>query len=254
MARSHRLPWRVLAGLLLAALGLTLGWLWFRDSSFAAVERVPVTGTGSSESQQVREALESAGLQLSTLRVDEEALQQAVEPFASVADLRIRADFPHDLLVEVIEHEPVAAVKTGGSTVPATGGGMLLDGVRAEDLPSVTTKAPLDGRRVTDDRTLAALRVAAAAPLELRGRAERLTFGPAGLTLELNEGPKLIFGSGGDAETKWRAAARVLAEESSRGATYLDLRVPTLVAAGGVGPIEPEPTPDPSAVTSNPQP
>jgi cell division protein FtsQ len=254
MARSHRLPWRVLAGLLLAVLGLTLGWLWFRDSSFAAVERVTVTGSGSSESRQVREALETTGLQMSTLRVDEEALEQAVEPFASVAGVRIRPDFPHDLIVEVIEHEPVATVKTGGSSLPATGGGLLLDGVRAEDLPSVTSKAPLDGRRVTDARTLAALRVAAAAPLELRTRAERLTFGPGGLTLELSDGPDLIFGSGGDAKTKWRAAARVLADESSGGATYLDLRVPNLVAAGGVGPIEPEPTPDPSAVTSNPQP
>jgi cell division protein FtsQ len=254
MARSHRLPWRVLAGLLLAALGLTLGWLWFRDSSFAAVERVTVTGSGSSESRQVREALESTGLQMSTLRVDEQALRQAVEPFASVAGLQIRTDFPHDLIVEVVEHEPVATVKTGGSSLPATGGGLLLDGVRAEDLPTVTSKAPLEGRHVTDDRTLAALRVAAAAPAELRARAERLTFGRGGLTLELSNGPDLIFGSGGDAETKWRAAARVLADESSGGATYLDLRVPKLVAAGGVGPVEPEPTPDPTAVTSNPQP
>ena len=254
MARLNRLPWRVLAGLLLTAVGLTLGWLWFRDSSFAAVERVTVTGSGSSESRQVRKALESAGLQMSTLRVDEELLEQAVDPFASVAGLRVRADFPHDLDVEVIEHEPVATVETGGSRLPATGGGLLLDGVRAEDLPSVTTKAPLDGRRVSDERTLAALRVAASAPLELRARAERLTFGPAGLTLELSNGPDLIFGSAGEARTKWRAAARVLAEDSAGGATYLDLRVPKLVAAGGVGPIEPEPTPDPSAVTSNPQP
>src|SRR5918999_2776019 len=249
MARSHRLPWRVLAGLLLAGIGLTLGWLWFRDSSFAAVERVTVTGSGSSESRDVRAALETAGMGMSTLRVDESALEDAVEPFASVAGLRVRADFPHDLLVEVIEHEPVATVKTGGSNLPATGGGLLLDGVRAEDLPSVASKSPLDGRRVSDTRTLSALRVAAAAPLELRARAERLVFGPAGLTLELSDGPDLIFGSGGDAGAKWRAAARVLAEDSSAGATYLDLRVPNLVAAGGGGPVEPEPTPDPGAVT-----
>jgi cell division protein FtsQ len=254
MARSRRLPWRLLAGVLLAATGLALGWLWFRDSTFAAVERVTVTGSGSSERAQVRDALESAGREMSTLRVDEAALKQAVEPFASVAGLRIRADFPHDLRVEVIEHEPVATVRTGGSSLPATGGGLLLDGVRAGDLPSVTTKAPLDGRHVSDERTLAALRVAAAAPRELRARAERLVFGPGGLTLELSNGPDLIFGSDGDAGTKWRAAARVLADASSSGATYLDLRVPTLVAAGGVGPIEPEPTPDPSAVPSNPQP
>jgi cell division protein FtsQ len=254
MARSNRLPWRVLAGLLLAAVGLALGWLWFRDSSFAAVERVTVTGSGSSEQAEVRAALETAGMQMSTLRVDERALERAVEPFASVAGLRVRADFPHDLRVEVIEHEPVATVRTGGSSVPTTGGGLLLDGVRAADLPTVTTKSPLDGRRVSDERTLAALRVAAAAPPELRARSERLFFGAGGMTLELDDGPELIFGSGGDARAKWTAAARVLAESSSAGATYLDLRVPKLVAAGGVGPIEPEPTPIPTAVPSNPQP
>jgi cell division protein FtsQ len=254
MARLNRLPWRALAGILLTVLGLTLGWLWFRDSSFATVERVTITGSGSSEREQVRAALEAVAAGMSTLRVDERALEDAVEPFASVAGLRIRPDFPHELRIEVIEHEPVATVKTGASSVPATGGGLLLDGVRAGDLPLVTTSAPLDGRHVSDERTLAALRVAAAAPPRLRARATRLFYGPAGMTLDLRAGPDLIFGSDADARAKWLAAARVLADSSSAGATYLDLRVPKLVAAGGVGPVEPEPTPTPTVVPSNPQP
>jgi cell division protein FtsQ len=254
MARLNRLPWRVLAGILLALCGLVLGWLWFRDSSFAAVERVTITGSGSSEQAQVRAALETTASGMSTLRVDEHALERVVEPFASVAGLRIRPDFPHDLRIEVIEHEPVATVRTGGSSVPATGGGLLLDGVRAGDLPSITTKAPLNGRHVSDARTLAALRVAAAAPLQLRARAERLFYGPGGMTLDLRRGPDLIFGSAEAARAKWLAATRVLAEGSAAGATYLDLRVPKLVAAGGVGPVEPEPTPVPTVVPSNPQP
>jgi cell division protein FtsQ len=254
MARLNRLPWRVLAGVLLTFAGLMLGWLWFRDSSFAAVERVTITGSGSSEQAQVRQALETTAGGMSTLRVDERALEQVVEPFASVAGLRVRADFPHDLRIEVIEHEPVATVRTGGSSVPATGGGLLLDGVRAAGLPAVTTKAPLDGRHVSDERTLAALGVAAAAPAELRARTERLFYGAGGMRLDLRNGPDLIFGSAGDARAKWLAAARVLADESAVGATYLDLRVPKVVAAGGVGPVEPEPTPSPTAVPSNPQP
>ena len=254
MARLNRLPWRVLAGILLAVAGLVFGWLWFRDSSFAAVERVTITGSGSSEQEQVREALETTAAGMSTLRVDQRALEQVVEPFASVAGLRVRPDFPHDLRIEVIEHEPVATVRTGGSSVPATGGGLLLDGVRAADLPAVTTKAPLAGRHVSDKRTLAALGVAAAAPPELRARTERLFYGAGGMTLDLRNGPDLIFGSAGDARAKWLAAARVLADKSAAGATYLDLRVPKVVAAGGVGPVEPEPTPSPTVVPSNPQP
>ena len=202
----------------------------------------------------MREALETTAHGMSTLHVDDGALRAVVEPFASVADLKIEPHFPHDLRIEVIEHEPVATVRTGGSSVPATSGGLLLDGVHADGLPIVSTKAPLDGRHVSDKRTLAALAVAAAAPADLRARSERLFYGPDGIALELRDGPDLIFGSSGDAGDKWRAASRVLAEPSSAGATYLDLRVPKVVAAGGVGPIEPEPTALPTVVPSNPQP
>ena len=68
-------------------------------------------------------------------------------------------------------------------------------------------------------------------------------YGPRGMTLDLRDGPDLFFGSGEAAADKWMAAARVLAEPSAEGAVYLDLRIPGRVAAGGVGPIEPEPTP-----------
>ena len=67
MARLNSLPWRVLAGVLLTVTGLALGWLWFRDSSFAAVEHVTITGSGSSEQKQVRQALETAASGMSTL-------------------------------------------------------------------------------------------------------------------------------------------------------------------------------------------
>jgi cell division protein FtsQ len=254
MARVHRLPWRMLAGLVLAVAGLAFGWLWFRESSFAAVEQVSVSGTTSSEDTQVREALEAAAKGMSTLAVDNDALEDAVEPFASVAGLRIRADFPHDLRIEVIEHAPVATLQSGGSRVPATGAGLLLDGVRTDELPVVTSKAPVHDGRVQDRKALSALRVAAAAPRELRERSERLFWGEDGLSVDLRDGPELIFGGAGAARAKWSAAARALAESSSAGATYLDLRVPKLVAAGGVGPVEPEPTATPTVVPSEPQP
>lgn len=252
MGRVHRLPWRLLAGMALTLAGLALGWLWFRDSSFAAVERVAVTGSGSSERAQVRAALETAAVGMSTLRVDDDALREAVEPFDSVAGLRVRGDFPHDLRVEVLEHEPVAELETGGSSVLVTGGGLLLDAVRASDLPAVTSRRAVAGGRVQDPRALAALSVAAAAPLELRTRSVRLRYERAGLTVDLRDGPDLIFGTAADAAVKWRAAARVLREESAAGATYLDVRVPKLVAAGGVGPVEPTPTPAPPTPQSGP--
>jgi cell division protein FtsQ len=234
MARLNRLPWRMLAGLVLAVAGLALGWLWFRDSSFAAVRQVTVSGSTSSEDARVRAALESAGRGMSTLHVDTAALHDAVEPFSSVADLRVRADFPHDLRIEVIEHEPVAVLQSGGSRVPVTGAGLLLQGVEAKDLPVVTSKAPpLDGR-VQGRRALGALEVAAAAPKELRARAERLFWSEDGLSVELRDGPELIFGAATRLRAKWAAAARVLADLEARGASYVDLRIPGRPAVGGL--------------------
>jgi cell division protein FtsQ len=244
---------RLLLGVVLALAGLALGGLWFRDSSFARVERVSVIGSGSSERQQVTAALKSAAAGMSTLRVDEKLLEEAVAPYASVAGLRVRADFPHDLRIEVREHRPVALVEWGTSSVPTTGTGRLLEGVIADELPIVRAAAPAANGRVRDAATLQALRIAAAAPPELRARAVSVEQAEEqGFKLDLRDGPDLIFGSAGAARVKWLAAARVLAAESSAGATYLDLRIPSVVAAGGVGPVTPVPDVEPQVLQAEP--
>ena len=69
----------------------------------------------------------------------------------------------------------------------------------------------------------------------------------------LSEGPRLIFGGRSDARAKWAAAARVLAEPSAQGALYLDLRIRGRVAAGGVGPVDPDEEAAEDG-TANPQP
>jgi cell division protein FtsQ len=231
----------VLAGLLVG------GWMWFRDSSFARVTQVSVTGATTSEQDRVRAALESAARDMTTLHVRQNVLDDAVASYPSVAGLRVQSDFPHRLSIEVLEHRPVAALDVDGRRVPVSGGGIVLNGVRApEDLPSIRHGAtPPDGR-VSDQRTRDALAVAAAAPQALLARSERLTWGDHGLTLDLRDGPPLIFGTPEDAVDKWAAAARVLAEPDAAGATYLDLRVVGRVAAGGLGPV-PQNTPDEDA-------
>jgi cell division protein FtsQ len=116
------------------------------------------------------------------------------------------------------------------------------------------------GDRVANANTRTALALAAAAPDELRRRIDRLWTGPKGMMLALVDGPDVIFGDASDARRKWLAASRVLADESSAGATYLDVRIPERVAAGGLGPL-PEPTPvatgtpvPPTVPETNPQP
>jgi cell division protein FtsQ len=241
--RVPRVPLRlVLALLVLGALGYG-GWMWLRDSSLAAVRDVEVTGSTSSEESRVRAALDSAARDMTTLHVREEALRGAVAQYSSVAGLEVEADFPHTLRIRVLEHTPVAVLVTGDREIAASGDGLLLRGVVADgDLPVIKMDAPPAGDRVGNRNTRTALAIAAAAPDLLRRRIDRLWTGPRGMMLALVDGPDLIFGDASEARRKWLAATRVLADPSSAGATYLDVRIPERVAAGGLGPV-PEPTP-----------
>jgi cell division protein FtsQ len=243
--RRHFL--RGFLAVMLLAVVLGGGWYWLRDSGLAKVTVVHVTGATTSEQSEIRAALESAAREMTTLHIRRDVLDDAVAQYTSVAGLRVRKDFPHELSIEVLEHRPVAALDVDGRRIPVSGGGIVLTGVRADrDLPSIRKDtAPPDGR-VTDQRTRAALAVAAAAPQRLLDRSERVWWGPRGLTIDLRDGPPLYFGTGDDPALKWAGAVRVLAEPEAAGATYLDLRVPGRVAAGGIGPVPQEqPSEDP---------
>jgi cell division protein FtsQ len=234
---------KIIAGVVVGACALVGGWFWLRDASVVQVRDVTVTGLSSSEAPQIRDALRAAALDMTTLHLREDQLRAAVAEYPSVAGLSADAKFPHKLTVQVRERTPVAAIDSGGGRVAASGDGRVLRGLKVADLPTLRVHNPPAGELVTDRRTLGALGVAGAAPRELRGRIVRLWSGERGLTIDLRNGPDLVFGSGSDAARKWIAAVRVLADPSSKGATYLDLRVPERVAAGGLGPIEPEATP-----------
>jgi cell division protein FtsQ len=211
------------------------------------VTQVAVTGATTSEQARVRAALESAAREMTTLHVRRNVLDDAIASYPSVAGLKVQSDFPHKLSIEVLERRPVAAIDVNGRRVPVSSSGIMLTGVQADrDLPSIKQPTtPPDGQ-IADQRTRAAISVAAAAPQDLLRRSQRVYWGSRGLTLDLRDGPPLYFGDGDDPRLKWAGAARVLAESTAAGATYLDLRVPGRVAAGGVGPVPQEqPSEDP---------
>ena len=242
---------KILAGVVAAACALTGGWFWLRDSELVGVKDVFVTGLTSQEEPQIRQALKNAALDMTTLHVREDQLRAAVAQYPSIAGLETDAKLPHKLSIVVRERAAVAAIESGGGRVAASGDGRVLRGMKSSGLPTLEVKSAPAGARVTDRKLLGALEVAGGAPAELRRRIERLWSSERGLTIDLRNGPDLVFGSGSDTHRKWLAAVRVLADPSSQGATYLDLRVPERVAAGGLGPVEPEPTP---TAPTNPQP
>ncbi len=144
-------------------------------------------------------------------------------------------DFPHGLRVHVIEYQPAAIAVAAGGRVPVAGDGTILRGVKAGGhLPTVDVEGALGDARLGDATALGGAAVAGYAPPVLRKRIASVEHTGDGYVAELRDGPDLIFGPATRLRSKWAAATRVLADLESRGASYVDLRIPSRPAAGGL--------------------
>jgi cell division protein FtsQ len=241
---------RVLAVIGGLALLLCLYMVWFRDSSFVRVQQVSISGLTSSDSAKLREQLTATARTVTTLHVRQDKLDRVADAYPSVERLEVSADFPHTLRIDVIELQQAAILVSGRSRMPVAGDGRLLRGVRPKGpLPVIKLKGAFPSERLPAGFPLRAARVAGAAPLRLRRRIVDVSeTRDRGLVAHLRNGPDLIFGDATRPRAKWLAAARVLADKHSRGASYVDLRLPERPAAGGltVEPEAPSPTAEPS--------
>jgi cell division protein FtsQ len=225
----------VLAAAVLLAVATPLA-LWLRNSSLVRVERVTVTGIHGPQASAIRGALTEAALDMTVLHVRGEALRTAVEPYPVVRGLRTQTDFPHGLRIIVNAYEPIAALQAGTRLTAVAADGTVLRGAPTRALPVVRVGATPGGDRTDDARALGAIDLLAAAPPALRERVARIYRGPRGIAATVQNGPKLYFGGAARFDAKWMAAAQVLAQRSSRGASYVDLRVPERPVAGGLQP------------------
>ncbi len=208
-------------------------WVWLRDSSLVAVERVTVTGAAGPDAGQIRSALGLAARNMTTLDVHLSQLHTAVAPYPVVKDLRVSTQFPHGMRIQVIELLPVGALTAGGETIAASADGTLIHDVPTGSLPAVPVQSFPGGWRVTDQNALNALELLADAPPRLEPKISQVaTSPPHGLVVQLRSGPSIYFGHPGEFEAKWSAAAAVLADPSSAGASYIDVSDPERPAAG----------------------
>jgi cell division protein FtsQ len=233
---SPRMQRFLVIALAVSALLTAFYYVWLRDSSFVRVQQVTVGGLDTRDAARVRAALTTSARTMTTLHVDHETLMQAVEPYPVVRDLRVSSDFPHGLRIVVIQHTAAAIAVADGLKIPVAGDGTLLRGVPVEGrLPTIQVSGKLGTERLTDRGALQEARVLGGAPVELRSRLDGVEVSEdKGLVVEMREGPELIFGDVTRVRDKWDAAARVLADPTARGATYIDLRLPDRPAAGGV--------------------
>ena len=212
---------------------LVPGWLWVRDSPLARVDHVRISGVSGPQAAEVRQAIEDAAGSESTLHFDTARLTAAVGQFSIVAGLSVHTHPLHTIDVTVREHVPVAALIHGGRRVAVAADGTILEGTLTHGLPLVPVGAPPGGRRLVERRALGMVALLGAAPRALVGKISSVGLAPQGLVAHLTAGPEVFFGAARRLPAKWLAAARVLADYSSRGASYIDVRVPERPAAGG---------------------
>ncbi len=234
-------------GIALAVLALLGGgWLLLRKSPLVSVEHVQIAGVQGIDAGPIDAALRGAARGMSTLNVNVAALRAAVAPYRVVRNLSVSTSFPHGLRIHVIEQLPVAALSVGGAHTAVAADGVVLgpDLLASErvPLPAITITLAAGTRALTDLRLVgghvenatarAELTVLGAAPRVLLGWVGKVFTGSEGLTVAMRNGLSIYFGDATRPHAKWLSAARVLADPSSAGATYVDVRAPERPGGG----------------------
>jgi cell division protein FtsQ len=205
------------------------------------VRHVRVTGAHGSDGRAIDAALSSAAHGMTTLEVHPAALRAAVASFPVVRELKVSTSFPHGLSIRVVEQPAVAVLTVAGTkTAVAATGVVLGPGLASGSLPDVAgASLPAPGQRLHDTALLGAVAVLGAAPARLADQVTRVYSSTKGLTLAMHSGLRAYFGDAARPHAKWLSLARVLADPSSAGASYIDVRLPERPAAGFAGGVPP---------------
>jgi len=195
-------------------------WLGY-SSPLLRLTTVSVKGTSRLTASEVLAAahVRTGG---SLLAVSADSVRRRVQALAPVADVQIRRDWPHRLVIDVTERRPVAAVTSGGGADAAV---VLLDAhgvafadTEAGSAPTAGTTAPLLDLRVSPPAlgastpaATAALRVWTALPSGVRNEIQWVSADSGDdVTFRLLRGATVVWGSAADGSDKLAALAALL--------------------------------------------
>jgi cell division protein FtsQ len=227
----RRLRRRAIVGLIVAG-ALAGGWLWLRDSSLVDVRKVTVSGAVGRDGPAIADTLRVATSDMTTLHVRPADLRSAVRAYPIVRGLRVAADPPHRLRIQVLYRRPVAVALIAGRRVPVAADGTLLSRAAGAGLPAVPAQGAAGARRLTDPAARAAVALLGAAPRVLLPLVDGVQRDGDGLHLAFRSGPRVDFGVPVALRAKWAAAARLLADPRVAGASYVDVSAPDRPVAG----------------------
>lgn len=192
--RRHRRLWWITgaaATLLVAVLGAVLYF-----SPVLAVTTVTVTGTDLLQRDRAQELLSPVqGRPLP--QVGQQTVEDLLGDEPAVDDVRVRAEPPHGLSVEVVEHVPVAMVHRGQDRILYSAAGTVLatlpsDRAAEYQLPSVKSAEDVRDPRVFDAITS----VLGTLPESIRGQLRSASAETTdSVTLTLTDGRTVLWGN-----------------------------------------------------------
>lgn len=194
-----------LSGVVLVLAGVVAWLVW--ASSVLATEQVRVRGESELSASAVRQAA-AVPLGVPLARQDLDAIARRAATLPQVASASVTRDWPHTLVVAVVERQPVVALRDAG------GGYALVDaqGVAFETSRSVPDGVVLAEADPVDREALGALgTVAAALPGSLARRVVVLRAASADdITLNLSSGTRVRWGDASDSPLKAQVVAALL--------------------------------------------
>jgi cell division protein FtsQ len=213
------LTWRYFVALLLV-LGLVIGGVYLVFfSSTLSVQGVEVTGTQTLSDQKVREVADvPTGGPLATVDLDRIAYR--VRSLAVVKSAEVTRKWPNDVLIEIVERQPVAVVEIAGELHNLDEDGVVFGSYDRppKGLPHVQADSGVDSDALAEGAA-----VVAALPDEIATRVDYAqVLSVDQITLRLRDGREVRWGSAEDSDQK----ADVLAVMLEHEALVYDVSVP----------------------------
>jgi cell division septal protein FtsQ len=216
----------VAAGVLAAV--VTTGFI-LANSSLFAVHFVTVEGTSRLAPAEV---LKAAAVREGTslVRVDPGAVARRVERLAPVASAQVTRNWPHGLVIRVVERRPAGVVVSAGHAelLDATGVAFAMVPTAPHGLVTVDVPAPVPGPGEAAART--AMRVLAQLPKGVRGHVASVNARSVeAVSVRLADGSTVVWGSASNGATK----AAVLRTLMRRQAQVYDVSTPSVAVTRG---------------------
>jgi cell division protein FtsQ len=206
----RRARWRPLV---VAALAVTIagGGVWaVLDSPVLRLTSVTVKGTSRLSVAEVKAAA-AAPVGRSMVRVDPGLIRRRVAALPAVASVTVDRDWPHRLVVTIVERSPVARVHQGSDDELVDGSGHAFAAVPSAPsaLVPLTLGAPVPGAGDADAR--AAMAVLAALRPPIRGQVASVTaLSPVDVVLHLRGGRSVVWGGPGESARKAAVLAALM--------------------------------------------